>query len=286
MRFAICCLALGVLPALGQVAGIAVYTDFQKPPSPTVLSSLQDEVRVIASPLGLAIEWKSLAGEHSAQVGGRLVVAKFLGLCDTRGLPAPPFREGGLGRTHVSDREVLPFIDVDCGRIRGYLRAPLMQLEPHERDEVLGRALGRVFAHELYHVVARTTQHSHGSVDQSSYTVAELTDPTLHPSACQILHIATSDLRPAGRAGSLRRGRATFAAKLCNTCHGPRGEGTRRAPPLRKGGEPVDPALLAVRLGIDGPAMCRRAEQLKIVPPTLGTRDVEDLVRFLNAPPF
>jgi hypothetical protein len=32
--------------------------------------------------------------------------------------------------------------------------------------------------------------------------------------------------------------------------------------------------------------MCHRADQLKLVPPTLGKADIDDLVRFLNAPPF
>jgi hypothetical protein len=164
-----------------------------------------------------------------------------------------------------------------------------MQTPPAERDEMLGRAMGRVFAHELYHVLGRTRHHGAGSVDRSNYTVRELTDETLHTDGdCQILHIEpSSSLAPAGapprRTGSRRRGALKFAEKLCNSCHGPKGEGTRSAPPLRSPDRQVDSAMLAIRLGIDGPAMCRRADRLKIATPTLGKQDIDDLVRFLNA---
>jgi len=236
-------------------------------------------------PLGLDVQWKSLSGNHSVEVDRHLIVTKFLGTCNTVGLPLPAVREGSLGRTHISGGQVLPFMDIDCDRIRGFVRMPLMQIDPRERDEVLGRALGRVFAHELYHILARTTHHSHGVVAHSAYTVAELTDRRLRTDACQILRLQdTGAARPIG--SSLRRGKAAFVAKLCSTCHGSTGQGTRRGPALRTAGEPVDPALLAIRLGVDGPAMCRRAEQMKIVPPTLDARDIGDLVRYLNAPAF
>jgi hypothetical protein len=277
----------------GQVAGIAVYTDFQKPPSPIVVASFEREVSSIVSPLGLEVVWRPLDAAERVEVSRRLVVATFQGLCDARGLPAPLFRDGSLGWTHITQGEVLPFLDVDCNRIRGFVRNPLMLYPPLERDEMLGRAMGRVFAHELYHVLGRTSHHGAGSVDRSNYTVRELTDRKLHDDAdCQLLYIepstpATPSPQAATqRVGSRRRGAAKFAQKLCNVCHGSSGEGTRRAPALRTANKPVDAAMLAIRLGIDGPAMCHRADQLKLVPPTLGKADIDDLVRFLNAPPF
>jgi hypothetical protein len=231
------------------------------------------------------VAWKSLSAERGVEVDRRLAVAKFMGACDTLGLPLPAFHDGSLGRTHVSGGQVLPFMDIDCNRIRGFVRKPLMQTDPHERDEMLGRALGRVFAHELYHILARTTHHSGGVVAHSTYSVAELTDRRLRTDECQILHLEDTNTPRPTRA-SLRRGKAAFVGKLCSTCHGSTGQGTRRAPPLRSTGEPVDPALLAIRLGVDGPAMCHRAEQMKIAPPTLAARDIGDLVRYLNAPAF
>jgi hypothetical protein len=258
-----------------------------------VIASLQREVDSIVTPIGLDLVWKSVDAQNRVEISRHLVVATFTGLCDARGLPAPAFHDGGLGRTHVTEGKVLPYMDIDCSRIRGFIRTPLMQIEPLGRDEMLGRAIGRVFAHELYHVLGQTRHHGAGSVDRSNYTVRELTDRTLRTDAdCRILHIentltaATGTSTSPARTGSRRRGALKFADKLCNACHGPAGQGSRRAPALRTPDRDVDAAMLAIRLGIDGPAMCRQADQLKMQPPTLGKQDIDDLVRFLNAPPL
>jgi hypothetical protein len=287
------CLVLGVMPLPSQVAGIAVYTSFQGVPSPVVVASLQREVDSIVTPIGLDVVWKSVDAQDRVEISRHLVVATFTGLCDARGLPAPAFRDGGLGRTHVTEGKVLPYMDIDCNRIRGFIRTPLMNTAPLERDEILGRAMGRVFAHELYHVLGQTKHHGAGSVDRSNYTVRELTERTLLADTdCRILHVENTRTgtpvanTPPARTGSRRRGARKFADKLCNVCHGPAGQGSRRAPALRTPDRDVDAAMLAIRLGIDGPAMCRQADQLKMPAPTLGKQDIDDLVRFLNTPPL
>jgi hypothetical protein len=43
------------------------------------------------------------------------------------------------------------------------------------RDEAFGRALGRVVAHELYHVLARTLRHGVVGVAKACYSPVELT---------------------------------------------------------------------------------------------------------------
>jgi hypothetical protein len=235
--------------------------------------------------------WKSIEGQDRVEVSRRLVVATFQGLCDTRGLPAATFHDGSLGRTHMTDGNVLPYMDVDCDRIRGFLRTLLMLTAPLERYQTLGRAMGRVFAHELYHVLGQTKHHGAGSGDKSNYTVRELTDRRLRAvSDCRILRIENSQPGAANAlpptTGSGHRGALKFAEKLCHVCHGPAGQGSRRAPALRTPDRPVGAAVLAMRLGIDGPAICRQADQLKMPPPTLGQQDIDDLGRFLNAPAF
>jgi len=268
----------------GQVAVVAVYRSFEIPPSSAALASLEREVSSILEPLGLEVVWRSIDSPERTVVSQRLIVANFTGRCDARGLPTTNFRSGQLGRTHITDGKILPFVDVHCDHIRGYVRAPLMASDAQEREEMLGRAMGRVFAHELYHVLGQTSHHGSGTVDHQAYTVHELVEPTLSASGdCRLLEVQGAT--PGSRA-SRRRGKLKFAEKLCNVCHGSSGEGTKRAPPLRSPGRTVDAALLAVRLGIDGPTMCRNADRLKLDHPLLGKQDIDDLVRYLNAPPF
>jgi hypothetical protein len=81
---------------------------------------------------------------------------------------------GALGWTHMSDGVILPFSDVDCGRIRSFIQKSIRKQDPLDREVILGRAIGRVLAHELYHVLANTEQHGTCGVGRAVYSVQEL----------------------------------------------------------------------------------------------------------------
>ena len=69
---------------------------------------------------------------------------------------------------------ILPFSDVDCDRIRIFVQRDLLLLKAEEREEAFGRAVGRVLAHELYHIFAHTAHHGSDGVGKAAYTVQEL----------------------------------------------------------------------------------------------------------------
>ena len=285
MRLALL-LALAALPLPGQPSVIGLYTQFLQPASASVEASLHKEVTSIMASMGLEFAWRPLTGRRGNEVWRQLAVIKLKGTCDGRLLSPNSFFEGALGWTHVVDGEILPFMDVDCDRIRAFIRRPLSNTTPEKRDEMLGRAVGRVVAHELYHILGRTMHHGSGAASVPAYTVEALTGDEflIEDTECRILEpaaekgqVAAIELR-----GSSRRGRTKFVEKHCDFCHGAEGEGTRRAPALRVPGHPLNAIELATRLGMEVRGMCRRAEQLKIVPPSLGQRDLADLVRFLN----
>jgi hypothetical protein len=79
-----------------------------------------------------------------------------------------------MGRTHVSDGTVIPFSDVYCSAIRAFLAPALTSTEPNRRNFVFGRAIGRVLAHELYHVLAKTKHHGSGGLGEAAYSSQEL----------------------------------------------------------------------------------------------------------------
>ena len=64
--------------------------------------------------------------------------------------------------------------DVDCDGISGFLQAALIRMRSEDRDEAYGRAIGRVLAHELYHIFADTQKHGTSGVAKAVYTVREL----------------------------------------------------------------------------------------------------------------
>jgi hypothetical protein len=172
-------LALGVLPAFGEplgghVAPITLYTSFQAEPPQAVVEALQDELGQIMGPIGLHFQWRSLAGVRGNEVSVELAVVTFKGRCDIASLAAHSVQPGALGWTHVSDGNILPFSDVDCDHIRRFIQAALLALSREDREEAFGRALGRVLAHELYHIFANTQKHGSCGVAKESYTVQDL----------------------------------------------------------------------------------------------------------------
>jgi hypothetical protein len=172
------CGLLAVLPAFGgeRVAAplVSLYTSFQQTAPGTVVEALRTEVDAVMAPMGMHFEWRSLAGARGNETVAELAVVTFRGRCDASGLMARPPQSGPLGWTHVSDGVILPFSDIDCDRIRLFLQRDLLFVRADEREEMFGRAVARVLAHELYHIFAHTTHHAPDGVAKSTYTVQEL----------------------------------------------------------------------------------------------------------------
>jgi hypothetical protein len=172
-------LALGILPAFGEprrvhVAPITLYASFQQNLPQAVRAALQDELEQIMAPIGIHFQWRSLDAARGNEVSVELAVVTFKGRCDAGGLSTRSVSPGALGWTHVSDGNILPFSDVDCDGIRGFIQGALLTVSPEGREEAFGRAVGRVVAHELYHIFADTQQHESLGVAKASYTVQDL----------------------------------------------------------------------------------------------------------------
>jgi hypothetical protein len=55
------------------------------------------------------------------------------------------------------------------------LLAPeLARIEPAQRDFLYGRAMGRVLAHELYHVIANKREHAGSGVGKESFNAGDV----------------------------------------------------------------------------------------------------------------
>ena len=179
MKLALFCLLTGVFPGWSETRGatfapITLYTQFEHAPPPAVLEALQDEVESIMAPIGLRFEWRDLSRTQGHEVSAELAVVTFKGRCDTFGLMTHSKFEGALGWTHVSDGQILPFTDVACDRVREFLQSGLLTYHPEERDAKYGAALGRVLAHELYHIFANTARHGSMGVAKESYSIQDL----------------------------------------------------------------------------------------------------------------
>jgi hypothetical protein len=108
----------------------------------------------------------------------RIVAVALDGACSLDSLPAGSRDYSGtevLGETSVSSDRVLPYVQVNCDSLIRALAPSLQPLSMPLRRVVFGRALGRVMAHELYHILSQRKDHEQTGAAKSSFSLEDLT---------------------------------------------------------------------------------------------------------------
>jgi len=124
-------------------------------------------------------------GIPAQSVNGILVVVKLVGRCDMDGSPAF-LVPGPLGWAHEVDGTVLPFSDLACDNLRGAVGSINNGGSALGGNVLLGRAMGRVLAHELYHILADTSVHGRDGVAQAAFSPRQLTSGPLELGASEV----------------------------------------------------------------------------------------------------
>ena len=154
-------------------ATVSVYLREAAGQPQVVVSAMMAEVESLLAPTGRTVDWWSPA---AAAAPGTLIVMDLKGGCQP--LPdreaAPLDGASALGSTLVIDGRVSPFGQVNCDIVTRYLNHALSVIPGSLRNQHLGRALGRILAHELYHMLGETREHAHEGVAKPEFTVTEL----------------------------------------------------------------------------------------------------------------
>jgi ubiquinone biosynthesis protein UbiJ len=82
-------------------------------------------------------------------------------------LEAADGRKVTLGSTEVTSGHVTPYSSVECDQITACIASLLQSACEPDRQTAFSRALGRVVAHELYHILARTRRHTPAGVSRA-----------------------------------------------------------------------------------------------------------------------
>jgi hypothetical protein len=144
--------------------------------SMVALREMGREAANILKESGVSLHWH--LGTPTQSVSGLLVVVKLLGQCDMDG-PRAFLQPGPLGWAHEVNGAILPFSDLACDNIRGAVQSAFLAGNQAGGNVLLGRAMGRVLAHELYHIVAGTSRHGRDGVAQGALSPRELTSGQL-----------------------------------------------------------------------------------------------------------
>jgi hypothetical protein len=144
--------------------------------SPIAITEMGRETARILKSSGVALRWHLGATQVADDL---LVVVRLRGRCDMDGSLSAS-KATVLGWSDEVDGRILPFSDLACDSIREFIQSarPLQYYVP--ANALLGRAMGRVLAHELYHIVADTASHGKDGVARPALSARELTTGQLN----------------------------------------------------------------------------------------------------------
>jgi hypothetical protein len=163
--------------AATPVEKLTIVLEFQAGYSAQSVSAMKREVEKAFQDAHLRVDWRSRE-EAMGGVFGDLAVIRFGGKCLFQPGIVAAREPAVLAVTHVSDGIVLPFSDVACDRIAALLRAAIPGTAARG-DALFGRAMGRVVAHELVHILSRSVAHGTTGVVEPALSAGQLTSDAL-----------------------------------------------------------------------------------------------------------
>ena len=173
-------LALGSCAfATAQTHTISVFLSRQSVQPSETVAEMQRELARIVRPLDFHLSFHQSGAQPVPDDANQVVIVNFRGSCSMAD-SAPPVRDRvaldsrSLASAPVSDGRVLPFVTIECDKLRDWMRSKVAGLRTEQRQELLGRAVGRLIAHELYHITAQTKHHASEGVAQPCFSLREL----------------------------------------------------------------------------------------------------------------
>jgi hypothetical protein len=141
------------------------------------VQEMQREVKTLMGTAGYRVEWRDSAASKGDVADASVVVLQLRGSCQAPENPAnvePLGKSVSLASSAVVDGEVLPFSWLQCETLTRLL-APSLAKEPGgKRDYLYGRAMGRLVAHELLHVLTNHRGHDEAGVGKPSFSAKDV----------------------------------------------------------------------------------------------------------------
>jgi len=174
-----CVLPVGVCLARAEAVAspdrqVDVYlaTNSNQPIPP--IQEMKREVAALLKTAGYRVSWH-VPGAGSTE--NPLVVVELRGSCQA---PWPdttvePVTSGtSLASTAVSNGQVQPFTWLECDTLIRLLAPAWHGQPPLQRDQLFGRAMGRLLAHELLHYLTHTEGHDTDGIGKPSFSAKEV----------------------------------------------------------------------------------------------------------------
>jgi hypothetical protein len=197
-RSLLCLLPVFASLRIAGAADITVVTDFDGPHSERSIQQMKRETEEILKSAGLHLDWRRRdeVGRGSYE---NLVMVHFKGRCILYPVPVLYDERGPFAFAYNSDGEVLPFSEVECDRLAASVHSAMWGDDFTRPDYLMGRALGRVLAHELVHILTRSAAHGKEGVTQATLSGRELIGAPLRLSRSDVERLRSACASPSER---------------------------------------------------------------------------------------
>jgi hypothetical protein len=175
---AICALVLAASASRASAEGVTIVLEFQGPQSDQSVAEMKREFTGIMRDSSLTFDFKSRS-EAGAESYSNLVVVRFQGTCVLRPVPYLYDERGPLAFTYSTEGEVQPFTEVKCDQVTRAVRSAMSGSDFARADLLMGRALGRVLAHEVVHILTKSAAHGREGVAKTALSGSQLIAPEL-----------------------------------------------------------------------------------------------------------
>ncbi len=155
---------------------LTVFVDNPSVYSSIASSTMRSEIARIVSPLSLQLNWRQLSAHALGEDFDQIVVVRLRGSC-AAGLPPAEPSKGEVRRlasAAVSNGSILPFATIECDNLKRTIAASLHGQREELQEERLGRAMARVLAHELYHILGTTKFHQESGIAKACFGPKDL----------------------------------------------------------------------------------------------------------------
>lgn len=170
-------LAGNISPATAPTAlRVTILVSFEQPHSSTSLTSLQNQLDSILSRAGVQLDIQDRDDVRPGSEFGQLLIFHMKGHCSMESLPVQALSDerGPLAMAYMTDGKVLSFGEVECDNVRLSLERVLGKQSTRAYQPVFDSALGIVLAHEIYHMLAATSEHTHTGLTKAGLSAQEL----------------------------------------------------------------------------------------------------------------
>lgn len=168
--------------ALASAEGITIVLDFEGRYSEQAVAEMKREFTGILKNAPITVDWRTRR-QAQREALSNLLVVRFKGACTFDPVPYLYDERGPMAFTYLAGGSVQPFSDVACDKVATVIRSAFAGSDYSRGNFLLGRALGRVLAHELVHMLSASAVHGREGIARESLSGNQLIAPELRLAA-------------------------------------------------------------------------------------------------------